>query len=89
MHFEATEVGFDGAIGGASNSDFEAGYHYVLFGIDPDSGDVYFEYDDQANGSVGEVEQVVVKKQFVKFVLKAGAMVTVGFQQCQSGWPEF
>ena len=52
MEFTATESGFEGGMGGASNTAGTADHHYVLFGRQtdeqhPEFSGVYFEFDDQ------------------------------------------
>jgi len=87
MHidFIATEVGFtDEGLGGASNANSDAAYHYILFGEQDDG--VYFEYDDQSNGSVREIADVRICDDHVIFSLRDGKRVTVRCGASEADW---
>ncbi len=80
IDFEATDAGFEEGLGGASNIASTAEYHYVLFGEQVDelyaeNTGVYFEYDDQSNGTVNGVRSVVVEDRKVTFELDAETIV--------------
>lgn len=94
MNFMATEFGFEDGLGGASNSKSRDEYHYVVFGIQvdeqhPEYNGVYFEYDDQINGSVGSVERIGIGENVVLFTLKNGKEITVKCDTTKSKWDEF
>ena len=93
MRFIATEAGFKDGMGGASNSQDEDAYHYVLFGrqVDdqhPDNTGVYFEYDDQKFGSVNCVERIVVGDKHVEFNLWNGEEIVVSSNTSELQWDE-
>lgn len=85
--FTATECGFENGLGGASNAAGADEYHYVLFGKDGDG--VYFEYDDQINGGVGQVVGVEIEADRVVFALTDGEKITVCRQMNAAKWAEF
>lgn len=94
MEFAATEAGFRDGVGGASNAAGEGPAHYVLFGLQTDTqhpanSGVYFEYDDQINGSVGRVERVSVTPERVEFTLRRGPTIAVTRQVEPGAWSEF
>lgn len=75
MGFVATEAGFAGGVGGASNAEDSADYHYVLFGRQTDSQNpecsgVYFEFDGQIQGGVNRVGAITVADGWVSFELR-------------------
>lgn len=93
MRFTATEAGFKDGLGGASNSKSAAEYHYVLFGIQkdsqhPENSGVYFEYDDQSNGTVNAVQSVLIGSESVVFRLKSGKEIEVEFEVSAQEWSE-
>lgn len=94
MKFVATEAGFIDGLGGASNSNSEEDYHYIIFGYQEDSrqpsnSGIYFEYDDQGNSSINEVEHVVVSKQSVSFSLANDEKIAVLNDVTEQQWNEF
>jgi hypothetical protein len=94
MRFSATEAGFQDGLGGASNNRSKGASHYVLFGLQEDnqhSGNsgVYFEYDDQANGSVNGVEHVIVSNDMVEFLLADGTKIVVVRKMPEQDWASF
>jgi hypothetical protein len=94
MRFSATEVGFENGMGGASNAAGQRNYHYVLFGVqeddqNPDNNGVYFEFDDQINGSVNSVNQIAISSSKVDFVLIDGTLIRVMCQASAAKWKEF
>jgi hypothetical protein len=94
MHFSASEVGFSEGLCGASNAQGIGPSHYVLFGLQqddqhPDNSGVYFEYDDQINGSVNGVDQVVLSDKKVKFLLADGTSILVQCGVKEQEWAIF
>jgi hypothetical protein len=94
MRFDATEAGYKDGLGGASNSKSRAKYHYILFGQQednqhPSNSGIYFEYDDQLNGSVNSVKQVLVSETPAKFVLADTTEILVGNDVTKSEWEDF
>lgn len=94
MKFEATQLGFDNGMGGASNADYDGDLHYVLFGIEqddelPEQSGVYFEYDDQINGGINKVQEVIIGNLSAEFLLKDGNSIAVDCRKCESQWDEF
>jgi hypothetical protein len=94
MTFTATEFGFENGLGGASNSESRAEYHYVLFGLQADdrhaeNRGVYFEYDDQVNGSIDSVTKIQIRDNVVEFSLKDGKAIIVKCDMADSNWSEF
>ena len=88
--FEATEAGFLDGLGGASNAVESSDYHYVLFGKqvdeqDPSNTGVYFEYDDQVNGSVNTVEKVLIAENEVTFFLDGESIVVRSTRHGENG----
>jgi len=74
MKFKATEIGFENGMGGASNSSCEDEYHYILFSIQNDDDNsenhgVYFEYDDQINGEIDQVQKIIIGLKYLEFSL--------------------
>ena len=93
MKFTATEIGFQDGMGGASTSTSQAEYHYVLFGLQiddqhPKNNGVYFEYDDQLNGSVDSVNSIQIADTAVRFSLANGKVITVICNTADSKWDE-
>lgn len=94
MEFTATEAGFDGKLGGASNSSGDEEPHYIVFGHQrddqhPETSGAYFEFDDQINGSVDGIKRIRVGDLQVEFVLKDRRKVVVRFGVDDSTWNEF
>lgn len=94
VSFVATELGFRDDLGGASNATAGGAQHYVLFGRQPDARhpgneSVYFEYDDQANGGVDQVERVVLGRVKVDFSLKSGVVIAIDCRPCTADWADF
>ncbi len=94
MTFTETEASFEDGLGGASNATSRAKYHYVLFGLQvddqhPENSGVYFEYDDQCNGSIGAVDRIRIGENVVKFSLKNGTTIIVNCKTTDSKWNEF
>ena len=87
IDFTATECGFDNGLGGASNSAGCDEHHYVLFGRDGDG--VYFEYDDQIHGGIGQVVGIQVSPAFVEFSLTDGNKITVRKEMDDAKWSDF
>ncbi len=93
IEFAATEAGFEEGLGGASNACSTADYHYLLFGrqvdeLSAENTGVYFEYDDQSNGTVDGVRRVVVEDGKVTFELDAETIV-VGCRVEDGSWDAF
>jgi hypothetical protein len=94
MEFTATESGFKDGLGGASNSAATADYHYVLFGHQtddqhPEYSGIYFEFDDQINGSVDCVTKITITNGVVEFMFKDGKKIVVRRGMEESPWSEF
>jgi hypothetical protein len=92
--FSATEIGFQDGLGGASNSHSSEEYHYVLFGVQKDeqhasNSGVYFEYDDQINGGVDQVQKVLIGSGYVSFVLNNEKTICVDCRECGAQWRLF
>jgi len=85
--FTATECGLTDGLGGASNSQCDEQQHYVLFGRDGDG--VYFEFDDQSNGSVGQVRAIHIPPDAVTFDLESEESVTVKRGKDDTDWSKF
>ena len=82
MEFTATESGFVDGMGGAASAASATDYHYVLFGRQtdeqhPEWSAVYFEFDDQIHGSVGNVTRVAIADGLVRFELRDGQTIAV------------
>ncbi len=94
MRFSATEAGFRDGLGGASNAQSTRAAHYVLFGLQkdhqhPSNSGVYFEYDDQINGSINNVERVVVSREAVEFLLADGTKIVIVRKVRETDWMAF
>ena len=94
MEFIATESAFHDGLGGASNAAADAEYHYVLFGnqVDdqhPENAGLYFEFDDQINGSVNNVLSVTIALKVVTFALRDGQSIVVRRGMAQADWLQF
>lgn len=94
MRFSATDAGFQDGLGGASTAHSEGASHYVLFGFQEDSqhpgnNGVYFEYDDQTNGSVNGVEHVIVSNDMVEFLLADDTKIVVVRKMPEHDWASF
>lgn len=93
MEFIATESGFEDGMGGASNLAEGADYHYILFGRQTDDqyreySGIYFEFDDQINGSVNCITKIVIGDGMVEFV-KSEMTIVVRNGLDESQWSEF
>ncbi len=93
MRFTATEAGFKEGLGGASNSKSSEKYHYVLFGIQADLQDsensgVYFEWDDQSNGAMNSVKEVVIGDKSVTIIMKEGESLEIKCNVSTEQWDE-
>ena len=94
VEFTATEAGYDGKIGGASNAKSESMAHYLLFGkqIDPQhawNSGIYFEYDNQRNGRVNSVNRLAVGDDVINFFLVNGGVITVRRGVSEHEWARF
>jgi hypothetical protein len=94
MRFSATEAGYQDGLGGASNSRSSTKYHYILFGLQddkqhPGNSGIYFEYDDQINGSVNCVERILVSDTMATFVLNDSTEIMVQSKVTQTEWQNF
>jgi hypothetical protein len=94
FEFTATESGFADGFGGASNSEDEDDYHYVLFGRQtdaqhPENSGAYFEFDDQINGGVNLVRKIAVTNCHVTFILTEFKTIRVIRMMDDIGWQEF
>jgi hypothetical protein len=94
MEFTATECGFKNGFGGASNASSAKDYHYVLFGRQTgeqhsEFDGVYFEFDDQINGSVNCVRRVEIQNGVVEFALKDGRKIVVLREMGDARWSSF
>lgn len=87
LDFLATESGFDNGLGGASNAAGVGEQHYVLFGKDGDG--IYFEYDDQIHGGIGQVAHVSIHSDHVVFRLHDLNTITVRRKTEDAPWSEF
>ena len=87
MKFKATEAGDDSGLCGASNSSSEDDYHYVLFGKDGDG--IYFEFDDQANGKLNMIKEVLIDENSIEFILSNSDSITVVDGIGGSDWNDF
>ncbi len=81
-------------MGGASNSGSSQEYHYVLFGIQEDiqhpcKSGIYFEYDDQINGSLNQVQHIFVSDTMAKFVLNDATKIIVRNTVSVTEWQGF
>jgi len=93
MRFTATEAGFKEGLGGASNSKNSEQYHYVLFGIQTDlqnaeNGGEYFEWDDQSNGAINSVKEVVIGDKSVFFIMNEGESLEINCKLSAEQWDE-
>ena len=93
VEFVATEAGFAGGVGGASNAEDSAGSHYVLFGRQTDSQNpecsgVYFEFDGQIHGGVDRVGAITVADGWVSFELREGDQIVVRSGLSESQWAD-
>ena len=87
IEFNAIESGFSDGLGGASGD-----HYYVVFGLQGDSQDgkdVYFEFDDQINGGVNLVSQIVVSHSDVTFTLLNSATIRAIRNMDDAGWSKF
>ena len=94
VEFFAMETGFADGVGGASNAAADDEAHYVLFGRQRDSqhpelDGVYFEFDDQINGNVNVVRQVIIAKSAVTFELKDSNVIRVIRTTDDVNWNSF
>jgi hypothetical protein len=94
IEFVATESGFDRGFGGVGNSNSNAPYHYILFGLQydnqtPDQNGIYFEFDDQINGTVNQVTIIKVGNRKVNFDLKHGGKISVTQGISDEDWKAF
>ena len=94
MKFKATEIGFSDGLGGASNSQSSDEYHYFLFGAGedeqhPEYSGIYFEYDDQINGGVNLVKDIILETFIVTFSLIDGNIIVADCSGCINKWDEF
>jgi hypothetical protein len=94
IEFTASECGFNDGLGGASNSEAEEEYHYILFGRQtdtqhPEYSGTYFEFDDQSNGDVNIVECIVITNSDATFTLSDSETIRVLRNQNDVGWQEF
>jgi hypothetical protein len=94
MRFVATEAGFQDGVGGASNKHGSGAAHYVLFGIQedtkhPTNSGIYFEWDDETNGSVDCVRAVSVTLQKAEFTLTKRRTIIVDSGVSAGEWARF
>lgn len=94
MEFTATESGFEGGLGGASNAAASAEQHYVLFGMQTIPGSpklcgTYFEFDDQIHGDVNCVASVEVAHRSVEFRLRDLRTIVVRCGTDERQWQTF
>ena len=87
IDFAATEAGYINGLGGASNATSKEQQHYILFG--KQDGDVYFEYDNQIHGRVGQVIQIAIHSDRIDFKLTDSNAITVRRNMDQIAWNEF
>ena len=93
MRFTATEAGYKEGLGGASNSKSLEKFHYVLFGIQTDlqnseNGGEYFEWDDQINGAINSVKEVVISENKVLFIINQGESIEINCNVSAEQWDE-
>ena len=94
VEFVATEAGFAGGVGGASNAEDSADYHYVVFGRQTDSQNpecsgVYLEFDGQIQGGVDQVGAITIADDWVSFELREGDQIVVRSGLSESQWADF
>lgn len=94
MRFTATEAGFEGGVGGASNKQGSGAAHYVLFGIQedrqhPTNSGIYFEWDDEENGAVDCAGSVSVTPDKAVFTLAKRKAIIVESGVSAQEWARF
>jgi hypothetical protein len=94
IEFDATEMGFNDGVGGASNAKSSAAYHYFLFGkqVDPQhswNSGIYFEFDGQQNGGVNRVASVILAQDGAQLRLHTGDIISVRRTADDASWQKF